>query len=1009
MLRSGVLPIDQHARRVGDIAASPAETTNPLPLISCLMVTRASPERLERLQRSVTSFLEQNYAQKELIIMCDGPSAPAQALADYVSEIGDPRLQCVHVEGTHTLGALRNRSIQIAQGAYVCQWDDDDLSHPMRLDIQSLPLRKGEADACYLEDVLHWFEDQHELYWISFRAWRLGVHPGTGMVRRDVVLGHRLAYPETGPEAARGEDGHFLFQLKAAARVQAVSEMPELYVYTFHGQNTWERAHHEKLVRKFGVPAERVRDALPRLRPLLGALPFAQPVALRAEGDTIFEVTPGADVAGTDVEVRLDGLRALVVRPSEASWLEARSEMLRAGFERLGASEIQVIAIAPGEDAVRTVARVAREFRPSLILDLGVPDITECAHVLEAPILLLRSAWDPLPLPGASPPGSATALLWLDRAELAEALPEVLLPAELLEPLVGAEHSTRDAVSRVSVAVCGIDAPLRQQLAQFAELVPIAPGERPPNGVLAAILGPGVAPYAAAAMGIPVLGFHHGGTASRLWDQWEQHGFGKGFAHGDTVGLCAHVRATTSAASAGPTAPHAVTPGDPDAPLRRLAALLIQIRALRQSGTKQGPPPGAFLAASLGQVAEELAAETSLHAMSTDAVRRALEQGEWLGMPVWSTESGKVYDVHQSWNWMNYHVNEFFEADWRGHLASRERAGLRAGQLAERKCCAALGETPVQVRVRPQRYAITLEWALDLSGLDTGRVRLFLPFPLASHASHADVSVVRTWPGEFADRLIPECGYFYGVDLDAAPNLRVGYEARVTNVEIHTHGLSRPDPSPWRELGLGQLLEALAAAPLTSQEKAWLLYEHMVREGRYERRAHRCLCASCATQAFSTQGTGSCSLFASAFLGYCQHLGIEGRLVRGAMLGYPMANQPDRFESTVPRHSPGHSWVELNLEGIGWIPVDFQQCTMNPRGLASRKTGDPELRQEIARQFETLLPFYFGNIDNQRLVWSQSNQTMPTACYFDATRPLGQRWVILDGPRLRSRLEFRYL
>jgi len=102
------------------------------PLISCLMVTR---DRLEMFKRSVSLFLRQTWLRKELIVVIDGTDV-AEEIHSYVMQLGKEEIKCVTVAGPSTLGRLRNISIGIATGEILCQWDDDDLYHPLRLERQ---------------------------------------------------------------------------------------------------------------------------------------------------------------------------------------------------------------------------------------------------------------------------------------------------------------------------------------------------------------------------------------------------------------------------------------------------------------------------------------------------------------------------------------------------------------------------------------------------------------------------------------------------------------------------------------------------------------------------------------------------------------------------------------------------------------------------------------------------------------------------------------------------------
>jgi hypothetical protein len=69
------------------------------------------------------------------------------------------------------------------------------------------------------------------------------------MCRRDLAV----AYPEAGPNAARGEDAALVQQIRDRGGYHALEGMAHLFVYVSHGQNTWDDGHHRMLVDKMGV------------------------------------------------------------------------------------------------------------------------------------------------------------------------------------------------------------------------------------------------------------------------------------------------------------------------------------------------------------------------------------------------------------------------------------------------------------------------------------------------------------------------------------------------------------------------------------------------------------------------------------------------------------------------------------------------------------------------------------------------------------------------------------
>jgi glycosyltransferase involved in cell wall biosynthesis len=215
------------------------------PLVSCLMVTH---DRLVLAKRAIRCFANQTYRNRELVIVTDGQQRLRRSIERYAAEIGLDRVRVVPVdEPGLSLGALRNISLSAASGDVVCQWDDDDCFHPDRISAQLDRMRAGAGQACFMTDHLQFLEDDRALVWVD---WTLGgksgreqLLPGTIMMERNP----RFRYPETGPFAQRGEDSVLLGSLYDRVPVVALRGEGQLYLYTYHGRNTFDRGHHHRL------------------------------------------------------------------------------------------------------------------------------------------------------------------------------------------------------------------------------------------------------------------------------------------------------------------------------------------------------------------------------------------------------------------------------------------------------------------------------------------------------------------------------------------------------------------------------------------------------------------------------------------------------------------------------------------------------------------------------------------------------------------------------------------
>lgn len=259
----------------GARAQAPAVLRGKPPSISCLMVTL---DRLTLAKRAIRSFAMQGHEDRELLVVTDGAEGFRQALERYVSALGLERVRFVYPGPERlTLGQLRNISLEAARGDVICQWDDDDYSHPDRLAMQVGHMLGESAAACFLTDHLHFIEDKRLLCWID---WTLDgtckdtaqLVPGTLMMLRD----DRFKYPEGGAFARQGEDSVFLETLCGAIPVAHLSGVGHLYLYQYHGRNTFSREHHYRMS-SYRTSNAQLQQNADKLREAARHYPIAKP------------------------------------------------------------------------------------------------------------------------------------------------------------------------------------------------------------------------------------------------------------------------------------------------------------------------------------------------------------------------------------------------------------------------------------------------------------------------------------------------------------------------------------------------------------------------------------------------------------------------------------------------------------------------------------------------------------------------------------------------------------
>lgn len=105
------------------------------------------------LERAVACFTAQTYQNKRLYILDTGPDTYQDETVLGIFRQGLPTFH------GRTIGALRNEANARPVGEIICHWDDDDWSHPRRIEEQVALLQssgKDGKDAVGYRDMLFW-------------------------------------------------------------------------------------------------------------------------------------------------------------------------------------------------------------------------------------------------------------------------------------------------------------------------------------------------------------------------------------------------------------------------------------------------------------------------------------------------------------------------------------------------------------------------------------------------------------------------------------------------------------------------------------------------------------------------------------------------------------------------------------------------------------------------------------------------------------------------------------
>lgn len=208
------------------------------PLISCICVTN---NRLELLDRAIRCYVNQNYPNKELIISYPKKDQKTKSALEVLPMSAELNIIKMERDDDESVGNARNLAISKCKGDYICVWDDDDWYHPSRLTFQYNSMQtigKG-YNASILMHLLLYNSVTQKAY-LSFQyTWENSI-----LCRKEIILQNQYAHRN------KGEDTHIIAFLEGKKLLHHIDDAPFLYVYIYHGENTWNYEHFENFIKK---------------------------------------------------------------------------------------------------------------------------------------------------------------------------------------------------------------------------------------------------------------------------------------------------------------------------------------------------------------------------------------------------------------------------------------------------------------------------------------------------------------------------------------------------------------------------------------------------------------------------------------------------------------------------------------------------------------------------------------------------------------------------------------
>ncbi len=265
--------------------------------------------------------------------------------------------------------------------------------------------------------------------------------------------------------------------------------------------------------------------------------------------------------------------------------------------------------------------------------------------------------------------------------------------------------------------------------------------------------------------------------------------------------------------------------------------------------------------------------------------------------------------------------------------------------------------------LNPQKYQVNYDVLVKDTSFFVSRILIYQPKPVEWDAQK-DLSIDEVSPTPTHENIDPITGSgMYNWDLSGQPapgkNLPINMKFTFTAYETHTNispahvkPYNPSDPLYIQYTAAERFIESddplivARAAELAAGETNPLLvtrkfYDYIIAESVY----YQAGTGLNGAKSLLTGKKGECGDYSSLFIALSRASGIPAR----AVVGY----------WAVPGLNQTHVWAEFYLEGYGWVPVDVT----------------------IGQSDQARRDFYFGNMDNQRVILNKgfNIRLVPTA------------------------------
>lgn len=199
------------------------------PLVSCILPTY---NRKHLFSQAIKYFMQQDYPNRELIVVDDG----TEPVADLLPK--NPSINYIRLPRKHILGAKRNIACEAAKGEIVIFWDDDDWYAPNRISYQVEPLLRGALGVTGLGKGLLLSLSTGEFWTTTSRLHERMFFQG--IISGTIAFWKRLWNEGVRfPNISLADDVAFLKALVRRGVYLEKLDNNGIFVYVRHDTNTW--------------------------------------------------------------------------------------------------------------------------------------------------------------------------------------------------------------------------------------------------------------------------------------------------------------------------------------------------------------------------------------------------------------------------------------------------------------------------------------------------------------------------------------------------------------------------------------------------------------------------------------------------------------------------------------------------------------------------------------------------------------------------------------------------